>query len=244
MSKKQRLDKILSNMGSGTRKEVKDLIKAGVVQVDGVIAKDSGLQVDPISQTIKINNKELVYREFIYVMMNKPQGVVSATEDNRDTTVVDLLEESLQAFDPAPVGRLDKDTEGFLLLTNDGQLAHKLLAPKKHVPKTYFAHIQGRVGQSDIEAFEKGVILDDGYETLPAQLNVLVHGEVSEVEIIIYEGKFHQIKRMFQAVDKEVIYLKRMAMGNLKLDESLETGEYRELKEEELKLLTHDEGIA
>lgn len=237
MNKKQRLDKILSNRGFGTRKEVKDLIKAGVVQVDGIIAKDSGLQVDPVSQTIKINNKDLIYREFIYIMMNKPQGVVSATEDNRDTTVVDLLEKNLQAFDPAPVGRLDKDTEGFLLLTNDGQLAHKLLSPKKHVPKTYFAHIEGRVDKSDIDAFENGIILDDGYETLPAKLEILVQGEVSQVEIIIYEGKFHQIKRMFQAVDKEVIYLKRMAMGNLKLDENLEKGEYRELKEEELKLL-------
>lgn len=237
MNKKHRLDKILSNRGFGTRKEVKDLIKAGVVQVDGIIAKDSGLQVDPVSQTIKINNKDLIYREFIYIMMNKPQGVVSATEDNRDTTVVDLLEKNLQAFDPAPVGRLDKDTEGFLLLTNDGQLAHKLLSPKKHVPKTYFAHIEGRVDKSDIDAFENGIILDDGYETLPAKLEILVQGEVSQVEIIIYEGKFHQIKRMFQAVDKEVIYLKRMAMGNLKLDENLEKGEYRELKEEELKLL-------
>jgi 16S rRNA pseudouridine516 synthase len=242
MSKKQRLDKILSNIGFGTRKEVKDLIKAGVVQVDGVIAKDSGLQVDPILQTIMINNKELIYREFVYIMMNKPQGVVSATEDNRDTTVVDLLDESLQAFDPAPVGRLDKDTEGFLLLTNDGQLAHKLLAPKKHVPKTYFAHIEGIVDKSDIEAFENGIVLDDGYETLPAQLKILVQGEISQVEIIIYEGKFHQIKRMFQAVDKEVIYLKRLAMGNLKLDESLDTGEYRELKEEELKILLEGQG--
>ena len=237
MSKKQRLDKILSNMGFGTRKEVKDLIKAGVVQVNGINAKDPGLQVDPISQTIMVNNKELIYREFIYIMMNKPPGVVSATEDNRDTTVVDLLDASLQAFDPAPVGRLDKDTEGFLLLTNDGQLAHKLLAPKKHVPKTYFAHIEGRVDKSDITAFENGIILDDGYETLPAKLKILVQGEVSQVEIIIYEGKFHQIKRMFQAVDKEVIYLKRMAMGNLNLDENIEKGGYRELKEEELKLL-------
>jgi 16S rRNA pseudouridine516 synthase len=243
MSKKQRLDKILSNIGYGTRKEVKDLIKAGVVQVDGIIARDSGLLVDPILQTIMINNKELIYREFVYIMMNKPQGVVSATEDNRDTTVVDLLDESLQAFDPAPVGRLDKDTEGFLLLTNDGQLAHKLLAPKKHVPKTYFAHIEGRVDKSDIEAFENGIVLDDGYETLPAQLKILLQGEVSQVEIIIYEGKFHQIKRMFQAVDKEVIYLKRLAMGSLKLDESLDTGEYRELKEEELKMLLEGQGI-
>jgi 16S rRNA pseudouridine516 synthase len=237
MSKRQRLDKILSNLGLGTRKEVKDLVKAGAVQIDGMIAKDSGLQVDPFLQKIKVNNKELLYREFIYIMMNKPQGVVSATEDNRDTTVVDLLGESLQAFEPAPVGRLDKDTEGLLLLTNDGQLAHKLLSPKKHVPKTYFAHIEGWVGSSDIEAFEKGVILDDGYETLPAQLKVLVQGEVSQVEIVIYEGKFHQIKRMFQAVDKKVIYLKRIAMGKLQLDESLDLGEYRELLEEELKLL-------
>lgn len=237
MSKRQRLDKILSNLGYGTRKEVKDLIKAGAVEIDGTIAKDVGLQVDPVSQIIKVNNKELKYREYVYIMMNKPQGVVSATEDNRDTTVVDLLEDSLQAFDPAPVGRLDKDTEGLLLLTNDGQLAHKLLSPKKHVPKTYFAHIEGLVGDSDIEAFEQGITLDDGYETLPAQLKILVQGELSQVEIVIYEGKFHQIKRMFQAVDKRVVYLKRIAMGNLLLDESLDNGEYRELREEELQLL-------
>jgi 16S rRNA pseudouridine516 synthase len=237
MNKRQRLDKILSNLGFGTRKEVKDLIKAGAIEIDGVIAKDAGLQVDPLSQTIKVNNKELKYREYVYIMMNKPQGVVSATEDNRDTTVVDLLDESLQAFNPAPVGRLDKDTEGLLLLTNDGQLAHKLLAPKKHVPKTYFAHIEGIVGEADIKAFEQGIILDDGYKTLPAQLKVLLQAEISQVEVIIYEGKFHQIKRMFQAVDKRVVYLKRIAMGNLLLDESISNGDYRELREEELKLL-------
>jgi len=237
MNKRQRLDKILSNLGYGTRKEVKDLIKAGAVEIDGGIAKDVGMQVDPLIQKIKVNNKELIYREFIYVMMNKPQGVVSATEDNRDETVVDLLDSSLQAFDPAPVGRLDKDTEGLLLLTNDGQLAHRLLSPKKHVPKTYFAHIEGRVGEPDIKAFEKGVTLDDGYETMPAQLKILVQGEISQIEITIYEGKFHQVKRMFQAVDKKVVYLKRISMGKLKLDESLDNGEYRELTEEELQLL-------
>jgi 16S rRNA pseudouridine516 synthase len=241
MSKRQRLDKILSNLGVGTRKEVKDLIRAGSVKIDGTTAKDPGLQIDPYAQVIMVNNKELIYREFIYVMMNKPQGVVSATEDNWDETVVDLLEDSLKAFDPAPVGRLDKDTEGLLLLTNDGQLAHKLLSPKKHVPKTYFAHIEGRVDQYDIQAFEQGIILDDGYETLPAQLKVLVQGEISQVEIVIYEGKFHQIKRMFQAVDKKVVYLKRMAMGKLLLDERLSTGEYRELLAEELKLLQENE---
>lgn len=237
MNKRQRLDKILANQGYGTRKEVKELIKSGTVQIDDLIAKDAGALVDPLTQVIKVNNKELLYREFVYIMMNKPQGVVSATEDNRDETVVDLLEESLQAFDPAPVGRLDKDTEGLLLLTNDGQLAHQLLSPKKHVPKTYFAHVEGRVGASDIKAFEQGIALDDGYETLPAQLTVLVQGEISQVEIIIYEGKFHQIKRMFQACGKRVVYLKRIAMGDLKLDDSLSLGEYRELTQEELKLL-------
>ncbi|OGO78682.1 MAG: 16S rRNA pseudouridine(516) synthase [Clostridiales bacterium GWB2_37_7] len=244
MSKRQRLDKILSNLGFGTRKEVKDLIKSGAIEIDGVIAKDVGLQVDPLGQNIKVNNKELVYREVIYIMMNKPQGVVSATEDKRDTTVVDLLEDSLQAFQPAPVGRLDKDTEGLLLITNDGQLAHKLLSPKKHVPKTYFAHIEGRVGELDIRAFEQGITLDDGYTTLPAQLKVLTQGEISQVEIIIYEGKFHQIKRMFQAVDKKVVYLKRIAMGRLQLDESLDIGKYRELREDELSLLQDNDGMS
>lgn len=237
MNKRQRLDKILSGLGYGTRKEVKDLIKGGAVEIDGAIAKDAGLLVDPYSQNIKVNNKEVRYREFIYVMLNKPQGVVSATEDNRDKTVVDLLDAELQAFDPAPVGRLDKDTEGLLLLTNDGQLAHKLLSPKKHVPKTYFAHIEGRVAEEDIEAFKEGVVLDDGYKTLPAQLKILVQGEISQIEVIIYEGKFHQVKRMFQSVGKKVIYLKRIAMGQLKLDDSLELGEYRELTEEELRIL-------
>jgi 16S rRNA pseudouridine516 synthase len=237
MNKRLRLDKILSNMGYGTRKEVKDIIKSGSVQIDDSIVKDAGVLVDPIQQIIKVNGKELLYRKYIYIMMNKPQGVVSATEDNRDKTVVDLLEAELQAFEPAPVGRLDKDTEGLLLLTNDGQLTHQLLAPKKHVPKTYFAHIQGRVGESDIREFEHGIMLDDGYETLPAQLRVLVQGEISQVEITIYEGKFHQIKRMFQALDKRVIYLKRITMGELKLDNSLHLGEYRELTDEELSML-------
>lgn len=237
MSKKQRIDKILSNLGIGTRKEVKEIIKAGAVEVDGTIIKDAGLLLDPDAQKIRVNGNDLDYREFIYIMMNKPQGVISATEDTREKTVVDLLDDSLRVFDPAPVGRLDKDTEGLLLLTNDGQLAHRLLSPRKHVPKTYFAHIEGRVGDRDVEAFKRGVTLDDGYETLPAELRILVQGAVSEVEIVIYEGKFHQVKRMFEAVDKKVIYLKRIAMGNLKLDESLKLGEYRELSGEELELL-------
>lgn len=238
MSKKQRIDKILANLGYGTRKEVKEIVKAGAVEVDGVIITDTGFQVDTDTQIIKVNGKELLYRQYIYIMMNKPQGVISATEDNREDTVVELLTDEYRAFNPAPAGRLDKDTEGLLLLTNDGQLAHRLLSPKKHVFKTYFAHVEGRVGEKDIEAFQQGVILEDGYKTLPAKLKVLVQGEISQVEIIIYEGKYHQIKRMFEAVEKKVVYLKRIAMGDLKLDENLQLGEYRELFTEELMLLT------
>ncbi len=238
MNKKQRIDKILANLGYGTRKEVKEIIKSGAVEVEGAIIRDTGFLVETETQKIKVSGKELLYRQYIYIMMNKPQGVISATEDKREDTVVELLKDAYRAFNPAPVGRLDKDTEGLLLLTNDGQLAHKLLSPKKHVSKTYFAHIEGRVGEEDVLAFHQGVILEDDYKTLPAQLKVLVQGEISQVEIIIYEGKYHQIKRMFEAVEKKVVYLKRIAMGDLKLDESLQLGEYREITVEELELLT------
>lgn len=154
-----------------------------------------------------------------------------------EETVVDLLEEEDRLFDPFPVGRLDKDTEGLLLLTNDGQLAHQLLAPKKHVPKTYFAVIDGEVTEDDVEAFRRGVVLDDGYETKPAELVVLKSGLRSDVEVTITEGKFHQVKRMFQAVGKRVVYLKRVQMGPLSLDPNLAVGEYRELTDEEVEML-------
>jgi 16S rRNA pseudouridine516 synthase len=156
---------------------------------------------------------------------------------DREKTVVDLLTEELKSFKPFPVGRLDKDTEGLLLLTNDGQLSHSLLSPKKHVPKTYLAEISGRVGEEDIKAFAAGIVLDDGYKTLPSQLEVLERGGISIIKVTIYEGKFHQVKRMFKAVGKEVTYLKRLSMGELKLDESLVTGEFRELSKEELKVI-------
>jgi len=237
MGSKQRIDKILSNMGYGTRKEVKELIKGGQVEVGGQVVRDSGLQVMTDSQEIMVDGKKLYYREFIYIMMNKPQGVVSATEDSREKTVVDLLPEQYRAFDPFPVGRLDKDTEGLLLLTNDGQLTHRLLSPKKHVPKKYLARIQGRVDEEDVEAFSRGVTLEDGYRTMASQLAVLERGSISAIEVTIYEGKYHQVKRMFQAVGKEVIYLKRISMGELRLDERLELGEFRELTDNELKLI-------
>lgn len=232
-----RLDKLLAGLGYGSRKEIKKLCKDGSVKVDGVVVKDSSAHVDPVNQEVEILGNVIEYREFVYLMMNKPDGVISATEDSLHETVVDLLDPEFYAYNVFPVGRLDRDTEGLLLLTNDGKLAHNLLSPKKHVPKKYFAVIDGRVDKKDVEAFTKGIVLDDGYKTLPAQLTVLVQGEVSEVEVIIHEGKFHQIKRMFADRKKHVTYLKRIAMGPLVLDEDLELGEYRELTEEELNLL-------
>ncbi|KIP21531.1 Ribosomal small subunit pseudouridine synthase A [Anoxybacillus ayderensis] len=232
-----RIDKLLANMGYGTRKEVKKLLKAGVVKVDGMTVKDAKTHVNPKEQVVTVWGEEVEYKPFIYLMMNKPKGVISATEDAVEETVVDLLEEEDRIFDPFPVGRLDKDTEGLLLLTNDGQLAHQLLSPKKHVPKTYEAIIDGEVTEEDVVAFQRGVVLDDGYETKPAKLVIVRSGLRSDVQITITEGKFHQIKRMFQAVGKRVVYLKRVQMGPLPLDETLEPGEYRELTDEEIALL-------
>lgn len=237
MSKSQRIDKILSNMGYGTRKEVKALISGGLVEIDGIIVKEPGQKAVTDSQEIKVGGLRLYYKDFIYIMMNKPQGVISATEDIRETTVIDLLTDEYKAFNPFPVGRLDKDTEGLLLITNDGQLSHRLLSPKKNVPKKYMAKVAGRVTEQDAEVFGMGVTLEDGYKTMASELEILERGSISLVEITIYEGKFHQVKRMFKAVGKEVIFLKRISMGGLKLDETLRPGEYRELNETELGIM-------
>lgn len=232
-----RIDKLLANRGYGSRKEVKSLLKSGAVQLNGVPVKDSSKHVKVESDTLTVHGEVIEYKEFIYLMLNKPQGVISATEDYLHDTVLDLLEMEDTVYKPFPVGRLDKDTEGLLLLTNDGQLAHQLLSPKKHVPKTYIAIIEGEVTGGDVEAFRNGVTLDDGYETMPAVLTIISSGLRSEIEVIIEEGKFHQVKRMFEAVGKRVIYLKRMKMGPLPLDESLELGEYRELTDDEVMQL-------
>ena len=233
----KRLDKILANFGFGTRKEVKQLIKQGKVVVDGIPATDSAMHINPEISTIEIAGEKLNYREFIYIMMNKPVGVISATFDNKLKTVIDLLPDYYKVFNPFPVGRLDIDTEGLLVLTNDGVLAHMLLSPKKSVPKTYYALIEGIVTEEDIKSFDKGVILDDGYKTLPAQLKILKQGECSEIEVVIYEGKFHQVKRMFEAVGKKVKYLRRIKMSDVELDEKLKMGEFRELTQDELHIL-------
>ncbi|MDR6716063.1 pseudouridine synthase [Paenibacillus sp. 2003] len=237
-----RLDKILSHMGVGTRSELKKMVKQGRIHVDGKAVKDSGVQVNPEVNVIEADGERIVYREMIYLMLHKPPGVVSATEDNRDKTVLDLLRKEDRVFNPFPVGRLDKDTEGLLILTNDGPLAHDLLSPRKHVPKTYEARVLGNVEDADVQRFKAGIQLDDGYETLPAELTILgreetEEGMISSISLIIHEGKFHQVKRMFQAVGKRVIYLKRVAMGELELASDLAIGSYRELTADELSLL-------
>lgn len=234
----ERLDKVISNLGYGSRKEVKALCKKGFVEVDGVVVKDSSVSIDPEKSIISINGEELFYRKYIYLMMNKPDGVISATYDSREETVIDLLEVEHQVFEPFPVGRLDKDTVGLLLLTNDGELNHRLISPKWHVDKVYFAKIDKKVTDEDAEAFKAGIKLDDGYVCKEGKLEILsASDEGSEVRVTIQEGKYHQVKRMFEALGKKVVYLQRIEFGGLKLDEELEEGEYRELTEDELSIL-------
>lgn len=233
---KLRLDKYLSEMGLGTRSEVKKAIQKGVVQVNAQIVQKPEYKVDTEKDQVLFSGKPAVYVEYEYYMLNKPAGVISASTDPRERCVVDLIL-SRRRKDLFPVGRLDKDTEGLLLITNDGGLAHRLLSPKKHVDKVYYARIQGRVTHEDVKAFWQGVEIGEEKPTLPAKLQILDSGEVSEVELTIREGKFHQVKRMFQAVDKEVLYLKRLQMGPLVLDETLKPGEYRILNRKELEML-------
>lgn len=241
--KKKRIDKILGNMGYGSRSEIKKMVKQGRVTLNGSVVKDSGIQCLPQSDILEVDGEAVRYREFIYLMMHKPQGVISATEDLREKTVIDLIPDEYLIFEPFPVGRLDKDTEGLLLLTNDGQLAHDLLSPRKHVPKTYVADCIGHIGDDVVAKFKEGVELDDGYVTLPASLQVLEIKEMAEgerssrISLTISEGKFHQVKRMFESVGSKVTYLKRVSMGPLKLDESLPIGSVRELTDTELQAL-------
>lgn len=231
-----RLDKFLANAGIGTRSEVKQYIKKGLILVNGIPAKKADQSISEENDEILFQNKPVTLQKWFYYLMNKPQGVISATEDNFQKTVLDLLG-SDKRNDIFPVGRLDKDTEGLLLLTNDGALAHELLSPKKHVSKTYYAKIEGVVTESDIVTFKEGVKIDDDFTALPANLKILSSGSVSEIEVEIFEGKFHQVKRMFQAVDKKVTFLKRLSMGPLHLDPMLKPGEYRALRDDEIQAL-------
>lgn len=230
-----RLDKYLADMKVGTRSEVKKLIRKGLIQVNGSVIKSPEYKVKP-SDEVVYQGQSISYEKYVYYMLHKPQGVVSATEDNFDTTVLELLE-GANTEGVFPVGRLDKDTEGLLLLTNNGDLAHQLLSPKKHVAKKYLAHVQGVVTEEDVKLFHQGLDIGEKNLTLPAFLEIIESDEISLVHITIHEGKFHQIKRMFHAVGKEVIYLKRLQMGTLALDECLELGAFRSLTKEEVEAL-------
>lgn len=235
-----RLDKLLSHSGFGTRKEVKNLLKKKGVTVNGEVQKDGKFQVHLEKDVVEVFGEEVSYQEFVYFMLHKPKGVISATTDNLHETVIDLLQPHDQLQEPFPVGRLDIDTEGLLLLTNDGALAHELLSPKKHVDKVYEAEIKGIVAEEDAAAFKKGITLEDGYICKPAVLEIVETNEIEEsswIKVTIQEGKFHQVKRMFEAVEKEVVYLKRLSMGPLLLDEDLPLGEYRPLATEEIEQL-------
>ena len=230
----ERLDKLLAGTGKWSRREVKALVRQGLVRVDGRLAASAEDKLDPAAAIITVAGETISLCRFTYVMLHKPAGVLTATEDRKQPTVLDLLPPELRRIGLAPVGRLDKDTEGLLLLTNDGELAHRLLSPKYHVEKRYFARVDGELSAADAEAFARGMTLGGGLECLPAGLEVLP----DRVCIVtLREGKFHQVKRMLAARGAPVLYLKRLSMGPLTLDDSLAAGAYRLLRAEEISAL-------
>lgn len=234
---KQRLDKVIASTGRWSRREVKALVRQGRVLVDGLPARSAEEKVDPQAAEIAVNGETLAYRRYTWLMLNKPAGYLSATEDGRGATVLDLLPEDLRRLGLFPVGRLDKDTEGLLLLTNEGGLAHELLSPKYHVEKEYYVRVSGRLTEADCRAFAAGMTLGDGLACRPAGLAILTAGEESEAHVTLREGKFHQVKRMLACLGKPVLYLERVRMGNLTLDRSLSRGEFRFLTEAEVEKL-------
>lgn len=253
MAEQIRLDKYLGEMGVGTRSQMKEMAKKGRITVNGTPEKKTDRKVIPGQDVIAVDGSLVSYTSMEYYMLNKPQGVVSATEDVRFETVIDLIRDR-QRKDLFPVGRLDKDTEGLLFITNDGELAHSLLSPKKHVDKVYFAWIEGSLPSDAAEQMEKGMVLSDGTVLKPAHLSVLTREEglmeastelesVRPVCLTIREGKFHQVKRMFETLDCRVVYLKRVSMGPVSLDKSLGPGEYRPLTNEEVEALKKAGGI-
>ena len=229
-----RLDKFLVSMEIGSRSQVKDFVKKGWITVNDQVPKSSDVKINEDVDVITYKGEILRYQQFTYYMLHKPQGVVTATQDNHDKTVMDLLDPTIRKKDFFPVGRLDKDTEGLLLITNDGELAHKLLSPKKHVDKTYLVHLAENISDEAIEKLMTGVDIGEDKPTLPAKAEKL---DDRKITLTIHEGKFHQVKRMLKAVDNEVIYLKRLTFGALSLDESLEKGQYRILSDEEIQSL-------
>ena len=234
-----RLDKFLSELNIGTRTQVKAYIRQGLVTVNEVTATRAEQRIDEKKDKIAFKGKELLYQPFVYYMLNKPSGVVSATQDNTCKTVLDLLA-SDRKKELFPVGRLDKDTEGLLLITNDGELAHKLLSPKKHVEKTYLAVIKKKLSLQETDALRQGVDIGEKNLTMPAKIKILSD---TVIELTIHEGKFHQVKRMLKAVNNEVLSLKRIAFGGIRLDETLAAGAYRELTKQEIEVLQNENNV-
>lgn len=234
-----RLDKFLANMNVGSRKEVKVFIKKGRVQVNQQVVTSDKFQVDEAVDRVVVDGEEVSYQSDYYYLLHKPAGVISATVDATEKTVLDLFTAKDYRKDLFPVGRLDKDTEGLLIITNDGERAHQLLSPKKHVEKEYYAKVRGKMTLDDVTLFKSGMLIDGGERVMPAELKILaVHDDdTSEISLVLHEGKFHQVKRMVKAAGKEVTYLKRIRMGDLMLPEDLPKGAYRELSAAEKELL-------
>ena len=231
-----RIDKIIASQGQYSRSEVKKLVKGGRVTLDGRVIKSSDEKADPDKNIIAIDGKAVNYKKHIYIMLNKPQGVVSATEDRDHPTVIDLVPKDLRRDGLFPAGRLDGDTVGFVLITDDGDFAHEILSPKNHIMKTYHATLQRDLTQEDIEAFKNGIELKDGTLCLEAEVTA-IDSDKPMAQVKICEGKYHQVKRMFAALGNKVLYLKRVKMGELYLDENLEEGQCREITPEELTLI-------
>ena len=233
-----RLDKFISKTTTLSRAEAKKVIKKGILINDKLI-KTPDYKIDEFKDQVIVNGNRLVYQKYVYIMMNKPKDTVSATEDAIERTVVDILRDEDRIYKVFPVGRLDKDTEGLMLLTNDGELAHKLISPKKDVEKKYYVEVSGELKNEHLKIIKEGVILEDGYRCRPARLEILHSSEGnSKANIFITEGKFHQVKRMMKSLGATVTYLKRLSIGSLKLDENLKLGEYRYLTDDELNKLT------
>lgn len=230
----ERLDKIIASQGLGSRKEIKEWVKKGKVLLGESVCKTCDIKIDPEQCEIFVMGKKLLYKKFFYILLNKKAGYITATEDKKQKTVLELLPKEYQKLELFPAGRLDKDTEGLLILTNDGQFSHEIMSPRHLVPKTYYAKISGELIENSIALFEKGLSLADGHVCLPAKLEILSE---SEVLVTISEGKYHQVKRMIAACGGKVEYLKRISIGNLKLDDSLKLGEFRFLSDEEVSML-------
>ena len=234
----ERLDKILASQGTLSRRDVKEMVKKGRISINGIVAKKSDIKIDIDNDTVTLDGEILSLKEHIYIMLNKPQGIVSASESDTDETVVDLVPDELFRKGLFPAGRLDKDTTGFVLITDDGDFAHKILSPKNHIFKTYLATLEHSLSKSDVQMLENGITLADGTTLKEAKVEIVEDGEHPLVQIMICEGKYHQVKRMFAAAGNKVIALHRSKMGNLELDSNLKPGECREITQEELKKLS------